>query len=107
VHPKYSRYSQALFQKKFSYEMNVMVLEHQQMMGGLMVSPRPSMQWALSPQVAVVSPKTYHAPTMMFGMGKQQQPRVCQMDHYTIFLDQAVGAGSSSVVYRAKDTRTG
>jgi serine/threonine-protein kinase ULK/ATG1 len=87
--------------------MNVMVLEHQQTMGGLMFSPRPSMQWGLSPQIAVVPPKTYHSPAMMFGVAKQQQARVHQIDNYTVFIDQAIGAGSSSIVYRAKDSRTG
>jgi len=81
-------------------------LEHQQTMGGLMFPPRPSMQWGLSPQVTVVSPKTYHTP-MMFGVAKQQQARVRQIDNYTVFIDQAIGAGSSSIVYRAKDSRTG
>jgi hypothetical protein len=87
--------------------MNVMVLEHQQMMGGLMYPPIPSRQWTISPQFAIVSPKAYHCPAKMLGMPKQQHPRVQQIDHYTIFLDKAVGTGSSSVVYRAKDTRTG
>jgi serine/threonine-protein kinase ULK/ATG1 len=44
---------------------------------------------------------------MMFGVAKQQQARVHQIDNYTVFIDQAIGAGSSSIVYRAKDSRTG
>jgi len=72
-------------------------------LGGFMVGQRPSVQW-LQPQI-VVPQVAYHQQQMMFGANRHSRSK--QLDHYSIFLDQPVGAGSFSVVYRSKDNRNG
>lgn len=86
--------------------MNVMLLEQQSLggFGGLMVGQRPTLQWLQPPMM--VTPRGYpsHQP-MMFGANRGSRSQ--QLDHYSIFLDKPVGAGSFSVVYRGQDHRTG
>lgn len=82
--------------------MNVMLLEQVPMSAQLM-GMRPSLQW-VQPQL-MMPQASFMPPQIMMGVNRLHHHK--QLDNYTILLDQPVGTGSFSVVYRAKDNRNG
>lgn len=88
--------------------MKVVVVE-QPLYRGLGYPRRPSVNWSFQQPICYSAPVgPYQSPQALLNSIKPQtaQPRVKQVDKYSVYLDYKVGSGCSSVVYLGRNNHT-
>lgn len=84
--------------------MNVIALE-QPFQSHFMLPFRQNLPLLIQPAVTLISTHSMPIQHSLIPLGTMN-PRIKQIDNYTVYLDHKMGSGSSSIVYRAKDNRT-